>query len=128
MLDELLRARKRSKDTALGDDGITYLIISGLGTGGHTALLTIMNESWVVSKWPLPWKKSDILPIPKPKEKGKYSTDEIALTSCLCKTMERMMLNRLLWKLGPWHPHLFGFVKRTGTTTAIASLLSTAKE
>ncbi|KAK3876646.1 hypothetical protein Pcinc_018575 [Petrolisthes cinctipes] len=71
-LDGLLRARKKSKDMAPGNDGITYSIISGLGTGGHAALLTIMNESWGVGRLPLAWKKADILPIPKPKEKGKY--------------------------------------------------------
>ncbi|KAK4324296.1 hypothetical protein Pmani_005136 [Petrolisthes manimaculis] len=29
---------------------------------------------------------------------------------------------------GPWHSHLFDFVKRIGTTTAIASLLSMIKD
>ncbi|KAK4312017.1 hypothetical protein Pmani_016510 [Petrolisthes manimaculis] len=50
MLDELLRARKENNDMALLNDGIMYSSISGLGTGGHTALLTIMNESWSSAK------------------------------------------------------------------------------
>ncbi|KAK4329155.1 hypothetical protein Pmani_000497 [Petrolisthes manimaculis] len=67
--DELFRTRKKCKDTALGDDGITNSIFSALGNGVHTALLTIMNESWGVGRLPLAWIKADILPIPKPKEK-----------------------------------------------------------
>lgn len=125
-IEELSNAKKKSKDTAPGQDGITYSMITNLGSTGQNALLNIINESWSIGRLPVAWKKADVLPIPKPKEKGKYRP--IALTSCLCKTMERMVLNRLLWKLGPWHPHLFGFVKRTGTTTAIASLLSSVKD
>ncbi|KAK4322166.1 hypothetical protein Pmani_007077 [Petrolisthes manimaculis] len=67
--DELFRTRKKCKDTALGDDRITNSIFSALGNGVHTALLTIMNESWGVGRLPLAWIKAYILPIPKPKEK-----------------------------------------------------------
>ena len=47
------------------------------------------------------WKHVTIIPIPKP---GKDNTDPsnyrpIALTSCLCKTLERMINTRLIWFL-----------------------------
>ncbi|KAK4328693.1 hypothetical protein Pmani_000890 [Petrolisthes manimaculis] len=48
MLDELFRTRKKCKDTAFGDDRITNSIFSALGNGVHTALLTIMSESWAL--------------------------------------------------------------------------------
>jgi hypothetical protein len=56
---------------------------------------------WDTDTFPSIWQQAIILPIPKP---GKDHTDPqnyrpIALTSCLCKTMERMVNNRLVWYL-----------------------------
>ena len=50
---------------------------------------------------PISWKEALIIPIPKP---GKDTTDPInyrpiSLTSCICKTFERMINNRLVWYL-----------------------------
>ena len=50
---------------------------------------------------PKTWKDALIIPIPKP---GKGNTDPtnyrpISLTSCICKTFERMINNRLVWYL-----------------------------
>ena len=55
-----------------------------------------MSESF-----PVGWREATIVPIPKP---GKDHTSSlsyrpIALTSCLCKTMERMVNERLIWYL-----------------------------
>ena len=60
-----------------------------------------MNEIWRTGKFPEDWHKAVIIPIPKP---GKDKTEAtnyrpIALTSCICKTMERMINNRLVWFL-----------------------------
>ena len=60
-----------------------------------------MNEIWRTGKFPEDWHKAVIIPIPKP---GKDKTEAtnyrpIALTSCICKTMERMMNDRLVWFL-----------------------------
>ena len=54
--------------------------------------------NWKVSQ---SWKLATIIPIPKP---GKDHADPnsyrpIALTSCLCKTLERMINVRLVWYL-----------------------------
>ena len=51
--------------------------------------------------FPLSWSQAIIIPIPKP---GKDNTDPnnyrpIALTSCICKTMKRMINKRLVWFL-----------------------------
>ena len=51
--------------------------------------------------FPPSWREATIVAIPKP---GKDYSDPnnyrpIALTSCLCKTMERMVNNRLMWVL-----------------------------
>ena len=60
-----------------------------------------MNEIWRTGKFPEDWHKAVIVPIPKP---GKYKTEgtdhrPIALTICICKTMERMINDRLVWFL-----------------------------
>ena len=60
-----------------------------------------MNEIWRTGKFPEDWHKAVIISIPKP---GKDKTEAtnyrpIALTSCICKTMERMINDRLVWFL-----------------------------
>ena len=52
-----------------------------------------MNEIWRTGKFPEDWHKAVIIHIPKP---GKDKTETTnyrptALTSCICKTMERMI-------------------------------------
>ena len=51
--------------------------------------------------FPLSWSQAIIISIPEP---GKENTDpnnyrSIALTSCICKTMKRMINKRLVWFL-----------------------------
>ena len=47
------------------------------------------------------WRQSHIVPIPKPDKDTTNQTNyrPIALTSCVCKVMERMINNRLVWYL-----------------------------
>ena len=63
--------------------------------------MNIINEIWPTGKLPEDWHKAVIIPIPKP---GKDKTEAtnyrpIALTSCICKTIERMINDRLVWFL-----------------------------
>ena len=62
-------------------------------------LPSIFNHIWESGNFPASWKEAMIIPIPKP---GKDDTNAnnyhpIALTSCVCKTMERMINERLIW-------------------------------
>ena len=64
-------------------------------------LLNIFNKIWTSGFFPTSWHKATIIPLPKP---GKDDNDPnnyrpIALTSCICKTMERMVNDRLVWFL-----------------------------
>ena len=122
-LRELRDAHKASCNSAPGDDGISYPIISRLGLVGELAFLQLINKSWETSTLPQSWKRATIVPIPKPKEPGKYRP--ISLLSCLAKTAERMVLNRLQWKMGAPHEHLHGFTRGMSTAHSIATLLST---
>ena len=59
------------------------------------------KKNWISGDFPSDWRKAIIIFIPKP---GKDPTNPTnyrptALTSCICKTMERMINRRLLWYL-----------------------------
>ena len=60
-------------------------------------LLYIFNKIWLMQDFPTSWETYIIIHVPKP---GKVLSDPdsyryIALASCLCKTMERMVNSRL---------------------------------
>lgn len=104
-MEELLCSIRKSHDTAVGPDQIHYQFLKHLPTHSFTHslshLLKIFNAIWKSGNIPNSWQEALIIPIPKP---GKDHTDAnnyrpIALTSCLCKTMERMVNNQLTWIL-----------------------------
>ena len=60
-----------------------------------------LNDIWETGNVPKSWKEATIIPIPK---HGKDNTNpnnyrSIALTSCICKTLERMINEGLVWYL-----------------------------
>ena len=100
-LSELTDCIMKSHNTAVGPDEIHYEFLKQLPSCSLDFLLQAFNEVWVSGKFPTSWKQATIIPIPKP---GKDNTDPsnyrpIALTSCLCKTLERMINTRLIWFL-----------------------------
>ena len=100
-LSELADCIMKSHNTAVGPDEIHYEFLKQLPSCSLDFLLQAFNEVWVSGKFPTSWKQATIIPIPKP---GKDSTDPSnyrpnALTSCLCKTLERMINTRLIWFL-----------------------------
>ena len=99
--NELLEALQKSHDTAAGHDQIHYQILKHLPKKSLESLLEILNDIWITGKFPEEWKKAIIIPIPKPNKDHTEATNyrPIALTSCLCKTMERMINSRLVWFL-----------------------------
>ena len=65
------------------------------------SLLRTFNQVWHTGIFPDSWKEAIVIPVPKP---GKDSTNPanyrpIALTSCICKIMERMVNDHLVWLL-----------------------------
>ena len=100
----------KSHNTAVGPDEIHYEFLKQLPSCSLDFLLQAFNEVWVSGKFPTSWKQATIIPIPKP---GKDNTDPsnyrpIALTSCLCKTLERMINTRLIWFLESNRPGASG--------------------
>ena len=100
-LSELKNSLDKSKDTTACPKDIHYQILKHLPSDASETLLNIMNKIWRTGKFPEDWHKAIIIPIPK---SGKDKTEAtnyrpIALTKYICKTMERMINDRLVWFL-----------------------------
>ena len=100
-LQELKLALQKSTDSATGLDGIHYQFLTHLPEESLRLLLSIFNHIWTSGHFPESWRRAEIIPIPK---QGKDLKDPnnyrpIALTSCVCKTMERLVNSRLVWCL-----------------------------
>lgn len=122
-LHELLYVEKTGKDTAPGDDRLTYLMIKNSGEAAKTMLLALINATWRQGQLPDTWKTANVTPIPKPKDPG--NPRPIHLLSCLGKTAEKLVRRRLEHQVGQLHPHLFAYRRGVGTTENLAGLLST---
>ena len=78
-----------------------YQLIKHLPKSALQTLIGLMNNICETGDLPSIWKLADVIPIPKlgkdHSEPSNYRS--IALTSCVCKTMERMINARLVWFL-----------------------------
>ena len=101
LLNELKDALNKSNETAAGPDGLYYQFLTDLPQDCLKILLQLLNTIWLTGKIPSSWKEATVVPIPKPNKDLSDPTNyrPIALTSCLCKTMERMVNDRLVWVL-----------------------------
>ena len=97
-ITELKVAISVSKDTATGPDDIHYQMLKHLPETALDTLLHIFNGIWTIGVFPESWRLATIIPIPKPGKDHAEPTNyrPIALTSCLCKTLERMINKRRL--------------------------------
>ena len=98
---ELHDALHHAHDTAVGPDDIHYQMLKHLPETSQSYLLEIFNDIWKTGYFPPSWTESTIIPLPKP-DKDHTSPNSyrpLALTSCICKTLERMVSNRLTWYL-----------------------------
>ena len=100
-LEELKQALRKSNNSVAGPDDIHYQLLTHLPERTLLTLLQLFNSVWLEETFPDSWREATIIPIPKP---GKDTSNPnnyrpIALTSCLCKTMERMVNARLMWFL-----------------------------
>lgn len=98
---ELEECLFNAKDSASGPDEIHYQMLKHLPLSSKELLLSIFNNIYNTGYFPQQWRDAIIIPIHK---SGKDSTKPenyrpIALTSCICKTMERLVNTRLVWYL-----------------------------
>ena len=127
------QALQKAHDTSPGSDTVHYQLLKHLPEKSLLLLLFVFNTIWITQDFPTSWRDAIIIPIPKP---GKDSSNPcnyrpIALTSCLCKTMERMVNQRLVWFLEKNNiltKHQSGFRKKRSTTDHLVKLESTIRD
>ena len=132
-LHELKHAIKVSRDTSPGIDTVHCQLLKHLHEDSLLLLLYIFNHIWLTQDFPTSWKTAIIIPVPKP---GKVLSDPgsyrpIALTSCLCKTMERMVNSRLTWYLERHKvitEHQSGFRRRRSTVDNLVTLETSIRD
>lgn len=121
--EELLAVQKQGKDTAPGEDKITYAMIKRSGEGMLKVLLSLLNKTWQEGRLPDAWKTAKVQPIPKPKDPG--NPRPIHLLSCLGKIAEKIIRRRLEHRIGQLHPQLFAYRRGVGTAENLAGILGT---
>ncbi|GFO00730.1 RNA-directed DNA polymerase from mobile element jockey [Plakobranchus ocellatus] len=98
LMTELKNSIVKSNESAAGPDGVYYQFLRHLPESCLHTLLKLFNNIWTTGDIPPSWREASVVPIPKP---GKDPSDHsnyrpIALTSCLCKTIEWMVNDRLV--------------------------------
>ena len=127
-VNELEEALGRAKDSAAGPDDIHYLLIGHLSKAAKETLLTLYNDIFRGDRaFPPEWRRATVIPFPKPGKDPSHPTSyrPIALTSCLCKVMEKMINNRLVWFLEKHNilsPFQAGFRKNRSTNDQLVRL------
>lgn len=126
---ELQSALRKAHDSAPGPDSVHYQMLKHLPEPCLFTLLSVFNDIWTSGKFPSSWSEATVIPLPKPgkdhKDPGSYRP--IALTSCICKTFERMVNDRLMWYLenkGCLTSLQSGFRKQRSTTDQLVRLES----
>ena len=116
----------KAKPRAPGPDGIHNNLLKHLPEDTLKILKEILNKIWTSTDFPHQWRAVTVIPIPKP---NKDHTDPlsyrpIALTSCLCKVLKRMINTRFIWyleKSGILDRSQCGFRKHHSTTDHLVS-------
>ena len=117
----------KAKPRAPGPDGIHNNLLKHLPDDTLKILKETLNKIWICTDFPQKWRAATVIPIPKP---NKDHTDPlsyrpIALTSCLCNVLERMINTRFIWyleKYGILDRSQCGFRKHRSTTNHLVSL------
>ena len=92
---------KKSNNSSPGPDQIHYEILRHFPIGTLHILLDIINETWKSDTFPESWRETIIISIPKPGKDhfNPLNYRPIALISCICKTVERIVNECLVWYL-----------------------------
>ena len=119
---ELLKSIAQATDSATGPDRIHYQFLKHLLDVSLELLLLLLNNLWQAQDFPDGWREATVIPVSEP---GKDRTDPnnyrpIALTSCICKVMERITWclqdNKIITK------YQCGFQKGKSTTEHLVGL------
>ena len=96
-MKELMGALKTCKETSPGHDEVSYIMIKRAHNSLIKLLLKLYNYIYRHRTFPGQWKISVIIPIQKTGKDPQNITNyrPIALTSCLCKLLEKIINVRL---------------------------------
>ena len=128
-LIELENNEKKCRNTAPGPDGVHYQMLKNLHPRMKGHLLSIYNKCWTEGSFPLRWSEAIILAFPKPNKPPDQPSSyrPIALASCICKLLEKMVNARLQYALETMQAisrHQFGFRRMRGTEDSLACVES----
>ncbi|GFY24869.1 putative RNA-directed DNA polymerase from transposon X-element [Trichonephila clavipes] len=98
---EVKRALSLAHNTSPGPDGRSYELLRHLNKDSLVSLLYLFNRILWEQVYPTQWQETIVIPFLKPGKdpKNPLGYRPIALTSCLCKTLERMVNVRLVYQL-----------------------------
>lgn len=124
---ELFGALRVSRLTAAGADGISYEMLRRMHPSAVVFLLDIYNHAFLRSSFPSLWREAIILSFPKPNKPPSETSSyrPIALTSCVCKLLEKILNARLVAHLEArslLHPLQYGFRKHRSAVDALIRL------
>ena len=126
---ELQSVLQTVSSTSPGPDDIHYFMLQHLSDESRLYLLSMYNRIWLNKTFPSSWKLATVIPIAKPGKDNKLPTSyrPIALTSCLCKILEKIINRRLVWfleKYGLLSNIQCGFRRHRSTTDHLVQLES----
>ena len=126
-LRDLRRSILKAKPRAPGPDGIHNNLLKHIPEYTLKIIKDILNNMWTTEDFPHQWRAATVIPIPKPNKDhaDPNSYKPIALTSCLCKILERMINTRFIWyleKSGILDRSQRGFRKHSSTVDHLVSL------
>lgn len=99
-MNELQDSISKAHNTAVGPDEIHFELLRNLPKISREYLLSFYNDIWTTGNIPKLWKQAIIVPIAKNQNcSDPTNYRPIALTSCTCKILERMINDRLTWYL-----------------------------
>jgi Reverse transcriptase (RNA-dependent DNA polymerase) len=131
--EEMTAALQDCKGSSPGPDQVEYELIKQLNWSTKKKILDAYNQIWATGTFPAAWTTATVIAVPKPGKDPERveSYRPIALTSCLCKLMERMVNRRLVFFLENNNlisNQQFGFRKGRSTLDVLAILENEACE
>ena len=124
---EFKSSLQKCTDTAPGNDNIHYMMIKKLHPSARSFLINIYNRIFIENTLPDEWKESILIPILKPNkpESSVNSYRPIALTSSICKLLEKNLNARLVYHLefnNLFSESQYGFRKNRSTVDLLAKI------
>ena len=124
---EINKAFSFGKNTAPGDNKVTYNMLKHSGPTARTIAQKLYNISWNASKLAKGWKVANQVAIPKPGQRDAFRP--ISLLSVFDKNLERIAKDRMLAKVEhKLSKNVLGFRRERGTSDGLIALSQKASE